>query len=222
MAAELRQRVHVLLLRVGVQRAQVARGGDQHAGLLLDDLHVVLNRVLTISRPHGLAHLASDQLAEGVREVADRVGTQAGEDLRGHREQVIAGEDRHRVTPARVRGLRTAAAVGLVHDVVVVERRKVCQLHDHGGIAHLAGRRVLAVLRGEQRKHHAKALAASQRKVADLIGNEALTLAEAPAQEVLRLLQPRRDAVVELGIPQVRSYRPGVVAYCHVPASASI
>src|SRR5699024_8461330 len=82
-AAELRQRVHVLLLRVGVQRAQVARGGDQHAGLLLDDLHVVLNRVLTISRPHGLAHLASDQLAEGVREVADRVGTQAGEDLRG-------------------------------------------------------------------------------------------------------------------------------------------
>src|SRR5699024_2301925 len=99
---------------------------------------------------------------------------------------------------------------------------EVSQLHDHGGVANLAGRRVLAVLRGEQRKHHAKALAASQREVADLIGHEALALADAPAQEVLHLLQPRRDAVVELGMPQVRSYRPGVVAYCHVPASASI
>ena len=58
-----------------------------------------------------------------------------------------------------------------------------------------------AVLRGEQRKHHASACR-QPTQGGVILSTMKLTLAEAPAQEVPPPPQPRRDAVVELGIPK--------------------
>ena len=113
-------------------------------------------------------------------------------ELAGAGEQQVAGEDRDRVAPHGLRARHAAAALGVVHDVVVVERAEVGDLDRLGGGDHVVGD-AGAELRGEQREHGAHALAArfeqvARRDIRDRVG-------EADLVEQARL--DALDAVVD-------------------------
>ena len=76
-----------------------------------------------------LEHLALAQPADGGGEQPGDLGAERRGDLRRLGQQVVAGEDRLEVAPPGVDALDGAAGVGVVHDVVVVERAEVHQLH---------------------------------------------------------------------------------------------
>ena len=59
------------------------------------------------------------------------LGPEVGQDVRGAGEQEVTGEDGDRVAPAGVGAGHAAPHLGLVHHVVVVQRRQVGQLDHH-------------------------------------------------------------------------------------------
>jgi len=67
-----------------------------------------------------------------VGEKSGDLGPERGGDLGRPGQQEVAGHDGHQIAPARVHALDRPAHGGLVHDVVVVERRQVHELHGHG------------------------------------------------------------------------------------------
>ena len=96
-----------------------------------------------------------------------------------------------------------AAQVGLVHDVVVVERGEVGQLDDAGRGDDLVGVGVVAHLGGQQHQQRPEPLAAGVHQVAGRLGHERGTAAHVPGQRLLDLAeplaQPRGERVVADG-----------------------
>jgi hypothetical protein len=132
------------------QRAVAAGGRDQRGGLARDDLEVVLERRVDRrdvgrQRAHRALHLADLALAQPrqrARHDAGHLDPEVGRQVRGAGEEVVAGQDRDGVVPARV-GRRGAAAGGcLVDHVVVVERREVDELDDDARVDQLGPGRV--------------------------------------------------------------------------------
>ena len=106
-----------------------------------------------------------------------------GHDLARAREQQVAGEDRDAVAPDRVRAGHTAALVGGIHHVVVVQRAEVGHLERGRAVDDVVVRAV-AELSGDQREHRADALAAglvevAARGVGELVGHAQLALERA-------------------------------------------
>ena len=91
----------------GEQAAEPRRRGDQRAGLLGDDVQVVLDRVAA-ARPDRLGDLAVHQPGERPRLQPHRLGPERSGDVRRPREQIVADQDRDRVGPAGVRAGRAA------------------------------------------------------------------------------------------------------------------
>ena len=60
---------------------------------------------------------------------AGDVGAERGGERRRPGEEEVAGEDRHDVAPAGVHARHAAPGLGLVDDVVVVQRTEVDELH---------------------------------------------------------------------------------------------
>ena len=118
----------------GEHGAEPPGRGDQRPGLLGDDVHVVVERVLARPYADRFKQLPVDEAAERLRLDPDGLRAEVGEDPGSPREQVVAGEDSDRVTETRVGRLMTAADRCLVHDVVVEQGRQVRQLDgDRGG-----------------------------------------------------------------------------------------
>ena len=76
---------------------------------------------------------------------------------------------------------RPAAHGGLVHDVVVVQRRQVGQLAHHGRLGHPRRRRV-AELRGQQREQRPEPLAAGGHQVTGRLADERVLAADGVGQ----------------------------------------
>ena len=155
-----------------MQRTQPTSRSNEHTSLLLDHSQIVLNLILTLAGADGLAHLASDELAESLRKVLHRVSAQLRHNVAGNGEQIIACQDGDRVVPSLIRRLRAATLIRLIHHIVVIQRRQVGQLHHRSRFKHLLRARILTIMGGKQRKHHTEALATSVEKVADLVGKE--------------------------------------------------
>ena len=143
----------------------------------------------------------STRAGEGLRLDAYGVGPELGGQLRGLREQEVAGEDRDVVVPAGVGRRGAAAQLGLVHHVVVVERRQVGQLDHARRGDHVLDVGVLAGLGGQQHEQRPEALAAGLHQVAGGLGHEAGAAADVPGQRLLDLgqpvLEPRGQPLVE-------------------------
>jgi hypothetical protein len=109
-----------------------------------------------------LQHLTPTQLSDRRSEQPGNVGTQRRRERRRAREQEVARDDRHDVGPARVHARYAAARVGLVDDVVVVQRAEVdefarCGSRDHLGVDPVGTR---CRIGRAQRQRRARALAA--------------------------------------------------------------
>ncbi len=105
----------------------------------------MLQGVLVLTRSHGFVQLPQAQSLERARLDAQRFPAELGHEDRRTRKNEVARQDRHRVAP-HLMGRRCAAAIGSgVHDVVVIERGKVGQFNDDGGLHHLRAGRVAEV-----------------------------------------------------------------------------
>ena len=92
---------------------------------------VVLDGVVPRPAAHRLPHLPSHQLGERLGDDPHGLRAQLGDQPRGVRKQEVAREDGDDVRPPRVRPLcAPRRMVRLVHDVVVIQRREVDELHD--------------------------------------------------------------------------------------------
>ena len=184
--------------------AQIASRSNQDRSLFLNHFLVVLHRV-RLTGTKRLAHLPGDQFLEGLTEVANRQTIHLGHDARRMRQQNIAGQNRHRVIPPRVRRFHTAALVGFVHHVVVIQRRQVHNLHDTSGFVNIYRFGARAIFRRQQRHHRTEALASSLSQVQNLIRDEILTARKLRTQQVFDRFHPGSDARIELFIPQIHS-----------------
>ncbi len=124
----------------------------------------MVDGVAAVGGSGGLQDLAGHQALERLGLDADGLGAEVRERVGGAGEEEVAGEDGDRVAPAGVGAGDAAPDVGLVHDVVVVERGEVGQLDDHGG-GHDAGRVGVSELGGEHHEQRAEALPAGQDEV---------------------------------------------------------
>ena len=162
---------HHLGRSTGEHGAELPGGGDQRSGLLGDDVHVVIERVLAGPRPDGLGQLPLDQPAERLGLDPDRVRAEVGQDTGRLREQEVTGQDGDRVAPPGVDRGTAAADLGLVHDVVVEQRGQVGQLDSH---RRLDDPRVpgVAELRGQQHQQGPEPLAARRDGMPGSLGEE--------------------------------------------------
>jgi hypothetical protein len=160
---------------------------------------VVLDGVLTLGRADRLTDLPGAQPLEGARLQPHDVGAQIGRDVGGTGEEEVTGEDRDRVVPAGVGRGGAAAKLGLVHHVVVVERRQVGQLGHHGAGDVARGVRI-AVLRGDQRQQRTEALAARVHQVARGLGDERVVARHRLAQRCLDIVETGPQLVGEVGV----------------------
>ena len=120
---------------------------------------MVIHGAVSRARPHRLSNLTDAETLESTCLEPHRLRAEVGQDVRGAREQEIAGEDRDGVTPPGVRGFRASASRGLIHHIVVIEGREMGQLHDHGRWDDPGGG-VVAVLRRQEGQQRSKPLAA--------------------------------------------------------------
>ena len=114
-------------------------GREQRGGLALDRALVALFGARDVEEVLQLEDLAAAQLADGGGEQRGDVGAERRGERRRPGEQEVAGEDRHDVVPAGVHARHAPPGLGLVDDVVVVERPEVHELDRHR-----AGDRVVA------------------------------------------------------------------------------
>ena len=111
--------------------ADAARGREQRRGLAVDRGEVDLLAAVDVEEVLQLEHLAAAQLADRLREQRGDRRAERRRELRRARQQVVAGEDRDDVAPARVHARNAAPGLGLVDHVVVVERSEVDELDRH-------------------------------------------------------------------------------------------
>jgi hypothetical protein len=174
------------------QRPVAARGRDQRRRLAPDDAQVVLDRRFELrhvrrQRTEGSLHLLDLPLAQGRERAGHDPGhldPEVGRQLGGPGEQVVAGQDRDGVVPARVGGRRPPPGRRLVDHVVVVERREVDELHDHAGVDQLRAAGVPEVTR-EGHHQRAEAFAAGGDQVAGGLVDERVARGHLGVQLVL-------------------------------------
>ena len=130
---------------------------------------------------------------EGLRLDEDGLGAQTGDELGGAAEQQVADEDGGAVVVLGVDARYPPAHLGLVHDVVVVERGEVDQLHPGAGRDDLLAGAV-AELRGEQRQQRAESLAARLDQVAGRLGDEGVLVVDRGEDEVVDTAQVALEA----------------------------
>ena len=99
-------------------------------------------------------------------------------------EEEVPDEDRGGVPVCRVGARGAAPHVRLVHDVVVVERGEVGQLHPGGGRDDPLVDPV-AELGGEQREERPEPLPAGRREVRAGLGDERVVMVDAGGDEVV-------------------------------------
>ena len=200
--AELRQRVERVGRHVAHHPADAARGRHQRRGLALDRREVRLFGAIDVEQVLELEHLAAAQLADRRGQQPGDVGAERRRERRRLREQVVAGEDRDDVRPARVHRRHAAARLGLVDHVVVVQRAEVHEL-DRGAAGDDVGRggavAAGAAYAAHKRERRPQALAAGREQVAG-------DLAEEPVVGRHGVAQPRLDPVEVAG--QRRESRP--------------
>lgn len=120
----------------------------------------MVDRVAAVPRSRGLQDLTGHQTLERLGLDAYGLRAQVGQDVRRAREEEVAGEDRDGVVPARVGAVHPAAHFCLVHHVVVVKRRQMCQF-DHYGRRYDSGCIRVAELGSEHHEKRTKALTPS-------------------------------------------------------------
>jgi hypothetical protein len=125
----------------------------------------VRDRVGLLGGTLGFAHLAGDQLGEGLGDDPHRVGAQPRHQPRGGGEQVVAGQDCDVVAPPQVGAGCAPAHLRLVHHVVVVERGQMHQLDHRTGDRHLVGVRIRPQLRRQHREQGPESFAAGLEQV---------------------------------------------------------
>ena len=133
--------------QLGDDAADATGRGQQRGRLAVDGGEVGLLGAAQVEGALDLEDLALAQLGDGGGEQPGDLGAERRRDLRRLGQQVVAGEDRLEVAPAGVHAVDRAPGRGVVHDVVVVERAEVHQLHRHraehdlrrGGAHHVVG-----------------------------------------------------------------------------------
>ena len=125
---ELAHRLDGGVVAAGEHRAVARGGGDEHAGLVGEHAEVVVDRVGAGRAGPVVADLARAQPHEGLRLDLHGLRAEVGDDVGRRAEEQVADEDRGGVAVGGVGAGGAAAHVGLVHDVVVVERGEVGQL----------------------------------------------------------------------------------------------
>ena len=121
------------------QPADAARSGVQLRSLALDGQQVLVLGAAAVIDQLQLTHLPLAQPPDGGGQQRGHVGPQRRCELRRLGQQEIARQDRLEVPPAMVDGLDAASCLGIVHDVVVIQRAQVHQLHGHAAAHHLVG-----------------------------------------------------------------------------------
>ena len=105
------------------------------AGLATDGQEVLVLGAAAVVDELQLAHLPLAQAPDRGGQQRCHLGSQRGRQLRGLGQQEVARQDRLQVAPAVIHGLDAAPGLCVVHDVVVVQRAQVHQLHRHAARA---------------------------------------------------------------------------------------
>ena len=197
---------------VDLGRGAAARDGPDATGrghecgrLAFDGAEVV---VLGPSRVEGgpdLGHLALAQPPERVGQEGGDLGPERGGDLGRAGEEEVSGHDGHEVAEAGVDALHVAADQGLVHDVVVIERGQVDELHRTGPSQVVGGRRPPAPGGGGQGQARAQALAPRRDQVGGDLVQEAVARAHGLAElglEAAQVITEGRQAQQGSGVHQ--------------------
>ncbi len=173
--------------RRSVQRRRLAVDRREVAGL--GALRVV-----------GVAQLLDLPFAEPADRAGEQGGdlrTQPGGDLRGASEEEVAGEDRLQVAPSGVDRLHAAPRVGLVHDVVVIERSEMHELaSDTATHGIVGGPDPVDLGRGDSH-HRAQSFAAGNEQMGRKLGEIGVTRDDRGLHrclDPLAVLIHRRDA----------------------------
>ena len=166
---ELGERVERVGRHVAHHAADATRGGHERRGLALDRREVRVDAAVDVEQVLQLEHLTAAQLADRRGQQRGDVGSERRGERGRLREEVVAGEDRHDVRPARVHARNTAARLGLVDHVVVVERAEMHELDRRAAGDRVIGRRCVRAVnrvRGGQAQGRAETLAAGREQVA--------------------------------------------------------
>ena len=146
-----------------------------------------------------LEHLAPAQLGDRARQDLGDVPAQPGRERRRPRQQEVAGEDGHDVAPPCVDARYAPARLGLVDDVVVIQRSLVDELDRHrpgDGVGAGRARAAGGGVRGAQREGGADALPARPDQVRGHVGEEAVGGADRLVERVLdpgQIVRQRRE-----------------------------
>src|ERR1019366_2098303 len=178
-------------------RAIAGSGRDEHAGLVREHTEVVVDRVGTIWRRTGVADLARAQPHERLRLDLDRLWPQSCDELGGLAEQQVAHQDRIGVAVPSIGADHAATQVSLIHDVVVVQRGEMGELH--------TGRRrddvtvdPAAQLGGEQREHRPETLAPGLGQMHGRLRDEGVLVVDDTAQQRVDRRQPAPQSFGQL------------------------
>ena len=182
-------------------RADPAGRSDQRAGLALEHVEVMRDRVLTLGGADGLEDLPGAQALERTREQTHDLRAEVGRDVGGPREQEVAGEDGDRVVPARVGRGCAAPQRGLVHYVIVVQRGQMRELDDDRARDD-AHRLRVAVLRGNQSQQRTEPLPTGTDQVARRLGDEGVVAHDRLKQRGLDIVEAGSQGNGQLGIDE--------------------
>ena len=125
---------------------------EERRGLALDRRRVVLLRAGHVEEVLQLEHLPAAQLADRVGEQPGDVGAERRRERRRAGEEEVAREDRDDVAPAGVDAGDAAPGLGLVDDVVVVQRAEVDELARHAAGHDVVADGCVAARRGVRRR----------------------------------------------------------------------
>ena len=156
----------------------------------------------------GLVELAHAQALEGLRVGEDGLGAEGRDELGGAGDEDVTREDGGGVAPHGLGAGGAASQRGVVHDVVVVERRDVRELDGHAGVPDLLprGEGGVAQLRGEQGEDRTEPLPAGLREVRGGRVDGLVGVVDDLEQPGLNGIEGRRDPALELrGVQRERS-----------------
>ncbi len=194
-----RERVERGLADAGHHPPDAARRPEQRRRLPFDRRAVALLAAVDVEEVLELEHLAPAQLGDGAREDLGDVPAQPCRQCGRPGQQEVAGEDGHDVAPPRVDARHAPARLGLVDDVVVVQRSLVDELDRHrpgDGVGAGRARAAGGGVRGAQRECGADALPARPDEVRRNVGEEAVGGAHRLVERVLdpgQIVRQRRE-----------------------------
>ncbi len=150
--AEVGDGVDVVAGQTTGQPADPARSGQQRGGLARDRGLVVLGGPAGVAGGLQLADLAVAQPGDGGGQQSRHLGAEGRRDLRCTRQEEVAGQDCPVIPPRDVHRRHAPSDLGVVHDIVVVERSDVHQLDGCGTGDDLVGYGSRRIERGGRRR----------------------------------------------------------------------